>query len=320
MTVRVKFWLYRRYPTKIKTFCDIIISRVVLLIDGMIIMDLLERINNCSDDELTSIIDAALQSAINNSDRKERLGFTDGGAATAKIPSHKGFIPPDSRIKYSNLSMNMYSMKTTDYIYEFANYVKRNKISNKGTLVKYIENFINGYFGISNGTDMRDAYFDQIAFQTTTTDDEYFEKLENLEIGDLKGKNIAMCTERAAIAQNLLSLFGFDTYYCMGCVSNNGREESHCFNIARAKDTFMLLDYSLPVPVFENGRAIDYAPFQGSIGLDELEDVLVNGLNKDFPSYEYIRTPQGIKRVATGELRTYNVGSMTFEQTQSKSR
>lgn len=29
MTVRVKFWLYRYYPTKIKTFCDIIISRVV---------------------------------------------------------------------------------------------------------------------------------------------------------------------------------------------------------------------------------------------------------------------------------------------------
>lgn len=106
----------------------------------------------------------------------------------------------------------MYSMKTTDYIYDFAEYVKKSKISNKGTLVKFIENFINGYFGISNGVDMRDTYFDQIAFQTTTTDDEYFEKLENLEIGDLKGKNVAMCTERAAIAQNLLSLFGFDVY------------------------------------------------------------------------------------------------------------
>lgn len=73
MSVRVKFWLYRHYPTKNKTFCDIIISRVVLLIDVMIIMDLLERINNCSDDELTSIIDAALQSAINNSDRKRGI-------------------------------------------------------------------------------------------------------------------------------------------------------------------------------------------------------------------------------------------------------
>jgi len=283
-------------------------------------MDLLERINNCTEEELTSIIDIALQNAINNADKKERLGFADGGLATTKIPSHKGFISPESRIKYSNFSMNMYSMKTTDYIYDFAKYVKKNNINNRGTLVKYVENFINGYFGISNGTDMRDTYFDQIAFQTTTTDDEYFEKLENLEIGDLKGKNVAMCTERAALAQNLLSLFGFDVYYCMGCVSNNGKEESHCFNIARAKDTFMLLDYSIPVPVFENGRAIDYAPFQGSIGLDELEDVLVNGFNKDFPSYEFIKTPQGIKKVATGESRTYNVGNMTLEHTQSKNR
>lgn len=283
-------------------------------------MDLLERINNCTEEELTSIIDVALQNAINNADKKERLGFADGGLATTKIPSHKGFISPESRIKYSNFSMNMYSMKTTDYIYDFAKYVKKNNINNRGTLVKYVENFINGYFGISNGTDMRDTYFDQIAFQTTTTDDEYFEKLENLEIGDLKGKNVAMCTERAALAQNLLSLFGFDIYYCMGCVNNNGKEESHCFNIARAKDTFMLLDYSIPVPVFENGRAIDYAPFQGSIGLDELEDVLVNGFNKNFPSYEFIKTPQGIKKVATGESRIYNVGTMTFEQTQSKSR
>jgi len=283
-------------------------------------MDLLEKINNCSEEELTSIIDVALQEKINNADKKERLGFTDGGLATAKIPSHKGFISPESRIKYSNLSMNMYSMKTTDYIYEFAKYVKKNNINTRGGLVKNVENFINDYFGNSNGADMRDTYFDQIAFRTTTTDDEYFEKLENLEIGDLKGKNVAMCTERAALAQNLLSLFGFDIYYCMGCVNNNAKEESHCFNIARAKDTFMLLDYSLPVSIFENGRAVDYAPFQGIIRLDELEDVLVNGFNKEFSSYEFIKTPQGIKKVVTGESRTYNVGNMTLEHTQSKNR
>lgn len=283
-------------------------------------MDLLEQINNCTEEEITSVIDVALQNAIEKSEKKDRLGFMDGGVATAKIPSHKGFISPDSRIKYSNFSMNTYSMKTTDYIYDFAKYVKKCNVRNKGTLVKVVENFINNYFGITNGADMRDTYFDQIAFQTTTTDDEYFAKLENLEIGDLKGKNVAMCTERSAVAQNLLSLFGFDVYYCMGCVSNNGKEESHCFNVARAKDTFMLLDYSIPVPVFENGRAVDYAPFQGSIELNELEDILINGINKGFPSYEYIKTPEGIKRVATGEERIYTVGNMTFEHSQSKNR
>lgn len=283
-------------------------------------MDLLSAINNCSDEELNSIIETALRESIENSDKNKRLGFADGSLATSKIIVHKGFISPDSRIKYNNRTVNNYSMTTDDYFYEFAKFVKNSHVNNKGTLVKVVENFINSYFGVSSGEDKRDDYFDQIAFQTTKTDDEYFEKLDNLEIGDLKGKNIAMCTERAAIAQNLLSLFGFEVYYCIGCVDNASKEEAHCFNIARAKNTFMLLDYSLPVTIFDNGKAIDYAPFQGSINIDELENILVNGVNKSFDSYEYIKTSEGIKKVLTREVRTYNVGNITFEQTQSKNR
>lgn len=283
-------------------------------------MDLLEKINNSSEEELTKVIDIAIQSAINSSEKKESLGFNVGSLATDKIPAHKGFIAPDTKIKYSNLSMNSYSMKTTDYIYEFAQFIKRNKITNRGSLVKFIEDFINIYFGIPNGIDERDTYFDQITFQTTSTDEEYFEKLEHLEIGDLKGKNIALCTERAAIAQNLLSLFGFEVYYCMGCVFNKDKEETHCFNIARAKDNFILLDYSLPVPIFENGQTTGYAPFQGIIALNELNDILENSLNKDFPNYEYLKTPQGIKRVPTGQNRTYNVGNIKFKQLDNPSR
>lgn len=283
-------------------------------------MDLLEKIYNSTDEELTFVIDDAIKKAIENADKKERLGFFDGASATSKITAHKGFISPDTRIKYSNASMNSYSMKTTDYIYDFVKYVKKNKINDRGTLVKFVENYINHYFGVSDGIDMRDAYFNQIAFQTTETDDEYFEKLENLEIGDLKGKNIAMCTERAALAQNLLSLFGFEIYYCMGCINNNGQEEAHCFNIARAKDSFKLLDYSLPVSICENAQVVDYAPFQEKINLDEIEDGLFNGISKDFSSYKYIKTPQGIKKENINELRTYSVGHLFFEKVNSNNR
>ena len=283
-------------------------------------MDILEKINNCKEEELTTIIDIILKNAIDNAEKKERLGFEDGSVATVKIAPYKGFISPNSRIKYSNGSTNMYSMKTTDYIYEFAKYVKNNKIREKNTLVKYVENFKNVYFGISNGNDMRDTYFNQIAWQTTKTDEEYFEKINNLEIGELKGKNIAMCTERAAIAQNLLSLFGFEIYYCMGCINNNGKEEAHCFNIGRAKNNFVLLDYSLPVSVYENGKLVDYAPFQGIIELDELEDILINGINKNFTDYIYIITEEGIKKTYKNELRIYKVGNTTFEQNQSKNK
>lgn len=284
-------------------------------------MDLLTLINNCSEEEINSIIDDALKKTIETSEEEKTLGFSENMSAISKIAAHKGFIHPNSRIRYSNWSANTYSMKTTDYIYDFARYIKKMNINNRGNLVKYIENYINSYFGIvSDGIDRRDSYFDQIAFATTKTDEEYFAKIANLEIGDLKGKNIAMCTERAAMAQNLLSLFGFDVYYCMGCVNNNGKEEPHCFNIARAKDTFMLLDYSIPVTVFSNGNAVDFAPFQGSITLDEIEEFLLKGVNKGFASYEFIKTQQGIKKMETGQIRVYKVGSMTLEQTQTKNR
>ena len=61
-------------------------------------MDLLSTINNCSDEELNSIIETALRESIENSDKNKRLGFADGSLATSKIIVHKGFISPDSRI------------------------------------------------------------------------------------------------------------------------------------------------------------------------------------------------------------------------------
>lgn len=280
-------------------------------------MNLLEQINNCKEEELTSIIDNAIQNAVTNS-KETQLGFANNKSSTSKILPHKGFISPNSRIRYCNISMNDYSMKTTDYIYEFAQYIKENKINNKESLISSIEPFINKYFGISKGKDKRDTYFDQMAFQTTNTDEEYFEKLENLEIGDLKGKNIAMCTERSAIAQNLLSLFGFESYYCIGCINNNGKEEPHCFNIARAQNCFVLLDYSVPITIFEEGKENKYVPFQAVIPFDEIENVLLESTNKTFQSYQYLKTSNEVKRKLTGQFRTYNVGNTTFKQIKSK--
>lgn len=278
-------------------------------------MDLLSTLHNCSEHQLDSIIEEALNKAIIDSDKKEFLGFKK---YKNFIASHKGLIAPDTRIRYCNMSMNHYSMKTTDYYYEFAKYLKEYNINNKSVLVRVLENFINGYFGINNtNKDMRDAYFNQLTWQTTTTDEEYFAKIDSLEIGDLKGKNIAMCTERAAIAQNILTLFGFETYYCMGAIDNNGQREAHCFNIVKAKNSFMLVDYSIPCPLIFMDKIIDYAPFQGKIDFNEIEDVLLNGIYKTFDSYEYVQNSNEIKKVLTGKTRIYTVGNLDIEYTKN---
>lgn len=280
-------------------------------------MTLLEKINASSIGELDGIITEALEEKISGAESNKRLGFQEGGYATSKIPVHKGFISLDSKIKFDNWFMGTYSMATKDFYYEFARFIKTVGVNNNGFLVKSIENFINDYFGQSSGVDLREDYFSQI-LDRITADDEYFEKLESFEIGDFKGKNIAMCTERAALAQNLLSLFGFSTFYCMGYLINEGKTESHCFNIVRAKNAFMLVDYSMPVAIFENGKVIDYAPFEAEISLDDIKEVLLNGKPQSFLSYEFHKVDKTYKRVNGTLCREYAVGSLLPELSQPK--
>lgn len=276
-------------------------------------MDILDKINNCQSEELDKIVNNHLIQMILESENNKKLGFPENWGLNSKIIIHKGFIPPDTKIKYSNYSMNTYSMNTDDYFYEFACFIKKYQVKNKGLLVKLIENFINNYFGLPNNKDMRDDFFDEIAFKTTKTDEEYFEKLDKLTIGDLKEKDRAMCTERAALAQNLLSFFGIETYYCMGCLDNNGVQEVHCFNIAKAKDNFILLDYSVPISIFENNKLIDLAPFQGTINQNDIERILFDGDVLEFNSYEYIKEFGKIRKVSNNEIRKYVVGNLLIK-------
>ncbi len=85
----------------------------------------------------------------------------------------RGFIPLNTRIKYASLNIEDYGMKSTDYFYEFANLLRKYKINNKVFFVFNLEYFINNYFGMP-GKANRTEIFNDIAWQTTTTDDEYF--------------------------------------------------------------------------------------------------------------------------------------------------
>lgn len=276
-------------------------------------MDLIEKLNNCSLEEVNDIIAKELEVKNEESKGIEVLGFD---CLRLSIPPYRGFIPKDSRIKYSNFGVD-YSMKTQDYFYEFADYIKKKNTISKNIIVNSIEPFINQYFGFNKyNFDARDIVFNDEALQTSTTEEEYFDKLDNNEIRDLKGLGVAMCTEKAAIAQNILSLFGFDSYYCMGCFDYNGKQESHCFNIVRAKEKFALVDYSMPVPMISNGKVVNFSPFQGYIELGEIEDVLNSNTSKSFESYqgEKRKGDSSFTKVFTSEERKYIVGDLEFKQ------
>ena len=276
-------------------------------------MELLQKILQCeNDDELNKIIKNEITIKNDSTTKVGNLGFTNGFNGN---DLYRGFIPLDTRIKYSNLALEDYKMDTTDYFYEFAKFVKKNNISNQSGLVHSLEYFINNYFGYP-GKASRETIFNDIAWQTTETDEEYFKALENNSIGDLKGKGAAECTERGTVAQQILNLFGADVYYCMGCVDLGDRQEAHCFNIIKRKNDYALLDYSIPVASFnQDGKVRTYLPFVGEMTNEEFENFVNNGTLKSFNNYEYIN---GNEKVILNQDRAYVVGS--YEINKNKER
>lgn len=275
-------------------------------------MDLLQRIITCSDDEVNLIIEEAIKEKNATSEKVEKLGFTSYGKSNYIF---KGFIGLDTRIKYANLNMEDYGMQTTDFFYDFAHFVKKYNIKSKGELIHYLEYFIINYFGYPSNID-RETIFNDIAWKTTTTDEEYFNALKNNKIGDLKGKGAAECTERGALAQQILSLFDIETYYCTGCVDLGEKQDAHCFNIVKTKNNYALLDYSIPITSYnKDGKIAAYYPFIGTMSNEEFLDFTKKGTIKSFQDYCYKNknTKEDIQR-----KRKYVVGKYEIEKQDKK--
>lgn len=270
-------------------------------------MDLFQKILECKEKDVDSIIETAINEANANAEKVEKLGFLDYGKSCSVF---KGFIPLNTRIKYANLNIEDYGMESTDFIYEFVHFIKKYNINNKASLIHNLEYFVNSYFGFPGKID-RETIFNDIAWQTTTTDEEYFKALENNKLGDLKGKGAAQCTERGALVQQVLSIFGTESYYCMGCVDLGDKQEGHCFNIVKRKNDYALLDYSVPIVSYkEDGSVRAYYPFVGTLTNEEFLDFVNNGVIKSFDDY-YMNGRQYEK---TGTKRMYVVGKYEIEK------
>lgn len=270
-------------------------------------MDLFQKILECKEEDVDSIIETAINEANVNAEKVEKLGFLDYGKSCSVF---KGFIPLNTRIKYAKLNIEDYGMESTDFIYEFAHFIKKYNINNKASLIHNLEYFVNSYFGFPGKID-RETIFNDIAWQTTTTDEEYFKALENNKLGDLKGKGAAQCTERGALVQQVLSIFGTESYYCMGCVDLGDRQEGHCFNIVKRKNDYALLDYSVPIVSYkEDGSVRAYYPFVGTLTNEEFLDFVNNGVIKSFDDY-YMNGRQYEK---AGTKRMYVVGKYEIEK------
>ena len=269
-------------------------------------MILLDKISTCNEDEIDLLVDEEIKK-YNKEDVSVKLGFSNEAKA---YKVYKGFMPLNTRIRYSNISIEDYGMQTTDFIYEFAHLVKKNNASTKASLIINLETFINYYFGIARNVNREDIFYD-VAWKNTKTDEEFFEALKNNQLGDLKHMNAAECTERSALAQQILSIFGLESYYCIGCISYNGKQECHCFNIVKRKNDYALLDYSVPVIAYdETGKFKSYYPFIGNLTNEEFIDFIENGSIKSFDEYHIVN-----KEIISDDIkRKYVVNRFEIEK------
>lgn len=272
-------------------------------------MDLLQKILDCKEEEVDAIVKQAIEDADAQSNKVEEL--------SPVFPRpFKGFIPLNARIKYIGLALESYNMQTTDFMYEFAHFIKKNNINSKGRLIYALELFINSYFGLPDRVHKErreQIFFTDIysKYSKTESDVDLFKALENNKIGDLKHKDAAQCTERAALAQQILSLFGTESYYCFGCLDIGKDQEGHAFNVIKRENDYAVLDYSCVVKSYNKENLLNaYFPFIGILSNEEFADFINNKKIKRFQNYEFFDNKS---RPTTGE-RIYVVGEMSIDK------
>lgn len=273
---------------------------------------LFSKIKSCkTEEEVDKLVAEALEEAVGKSEKVEVLGFGDYSKMSIY---HKGFIHPNTRIKFQNLAIETYGMETTDYFYEFAKYIwKTERIKTQQNFMTSLLYFLNQYFGIEHtDKDYRsNVFWNKV--QNITDDDEFFAMMDKNKIGDLKGLGVAQCTERAAVAQNLLSLFGFETYYCFGGVKHDGKAEGHAYNVVKGSKNYYLIDYSVPVKIFYDNCAVYNVPYQIVIPEDKVEGFFNNQETIELPDYDFVQLKNGFDRVEKNDNRYYVMGSDTIK-------
>ena len=210
-----------------------------------------EKLLNADETETKAIIDSRVNFLEESCDKVAKISPDKFGQYI-----HRGYIGSNTNVGFEGGDIvtmgSHYKLKNTDYLYEAVSLLQKNKESiKKGThLFNNIEGFLNSYFGLpdmANGENRMDVINRKAdLLNPKLTDDEYFDALDNIDISILKGEHVAECSERASMAQNILSLFGYETYYMNGDANIDGKSEGHAFNVvSNNKGQKNIMDFSI---------------------------------------------------------------------------
>lgn len=214
--------------------------------------------------------------------------------------------------KAGNLG-SYYYVDDDSYIYDFCEFIQDKDIINEYELFDYILEYLRSYFGFIKKIDRNEMF--QMLYKGENS---YYPPVKEHSIKDFKGKGNAMCSEYAIMAQNLLRVFGFESYFVVGNEKVTGQTpESHAFNLITFKESetgkvkHALIDFSNFVKVFDmNYHVIGESPFIGY--LDYLDEEFVQSLvageeHLIFEDYSYFVMTDVLAKLGYDRERDYYI-------------
>lgn len=198
-----------------------------------------------------------------------------------EVKFHTGYVPKGTKVifgcnTYDNgMSFNggmYYIVDDDEYVYEFCKFIKDADVRSNEELFEFILFYLNDYFG-ERGNQTREEMFQLIM----KADHTYYDSVIGHKLSDFKGKGNAVCTEYAVMANNILTVFGFDSTIVLGQLKMGMKDvQDHAFNIVSYTDSEynrkdMLVDFSSSSDVYDfNYNKIGDVPY--TIDLTYLDD------------------------------------------------
>ena len=199
-------------------------------------------------------------------------------------PFWLGFIPEDKKIVYcfeiKNCAISnsgyYYYMNDYNYIYEFAKYIKSKNVVNDLSFMVYVYDFIYKYFS----TITKPITREQLHHLIYDNNNKFYKPINEHNITDFKGNGSAKCSEYAAMFQNILSVFGYDTIYIHGELDDSEEKHScHAFNMTVIDDMYSIVDLALPINCIDYNKRMQkrypYIFCLDDFSEDDLDDFLL---------------------------------------------
>lgn len=277
--------------------------------------DIIDKIFDLRDEDVENWVNERIETLEQTS--TETMQKLNPFAAKVKRNDLKDDITANTEIngfltKNVEISKDFYStgfvLDDTSFYKMIVQHIKnsdKNLISNNTYIMHLIQRTINDYFGVTATQQRRLSVYNS----SVSIDEDGLPSDKPFSVKKFKQNNSGCCSERSAVAQNILSFLGYDTSMIYGYVlsEHSGKNEAHVYNcISLPNGNGVLIDFTNPI--FRNGRY--YRPSIHKVDSEKLKK-FTRGNGEIEVFHKTIRTVNGKDEE---ELEAWVYGSSEIEK------